>query len=295
MSCPVDSIGLWGIFMQQHVLLSTKQKPAPAARLRLPRLHIRLRTAAGVIGILLIYLVWEVITRLELYPAFIIPPPGEVWEKFITVVQDGRLWLHASTTLGEIALGMSVGVPLGIFVGSLLAKSRALEAALSPLLLAAQSTPIVAYAPVLVIWFGTGTTSKVLICALIVFFPMMVNTLSGIRAVAPEHHELLNLYGASYTERYLKLELPSAISVIMAGLRVSATLAVIGAVVGEFISANAGLGFWIKLARDQYDTALVAVAVITLAVIARSLYGLVALLERRLLRWRPPVYSLIDE
>jgi NitT/TauT family transport system permease protein len=249
---------------------------------------VHLRTAAGFLGIFGLYLLWEVVTRLELYPAFIIPPPGEVLEKFITVVQDGRLWLHTSTTLGEIALGMLIGVPLGVLTGSLLGKSRALEAALSPVLLAAQSTPIVAYAPVLVIWFGTGITSKVLICALIVFFPMMVNTLSGIRAVSPEHHALMDLYGASPAERYFRLELPSSLGIIMAGLRVSATLAVIGAVVGEFISASAGLGFWIKLARDQYDTALVAVAVLTLAVIARGLYGLVALAERYLLRWRPP-------
>lgn len=262
------------------------REAAPARRhlrLSLPRL----RAAAPWAALALIVLAWELVTRLQIYPAFIVPPPAAVWEKFAQVLGDGRLWLHTSTTLGEIALGLLFGVPVGVALGYLLAKSEIVEAALSPVILAAQSTPVVAYAPILVIWFGTGVTSKVFICALIVFFPMLMNTMVGIRSTPVEQRELMRSLQASRLHTFIKLEVPAALPVLLGGLKISATLAVIGAVVGEFISANAGLGFWIKLARDQYDTALVIVAVLTLAALARLMYGGIALLERRLLHWRP--------
>jgi len=229
---------------------------------------------------------WEVVTRLELYPDFIVPPPAAVWDKFLVVAGDGRLWLHLSTTLTEIVLGLLIGIPFGLSLGYALAKSRLLEAFVSPLVLAAQSTPVVAYAPILVIWFGTGLESKVFICALIVFFPMLLNTLVAVRGVPEPERDVLRTYSASRWQTLTRLEIPASLPILFGGLRISATLAVIGAVVGEFISANAGLGFWIKLARDQYDTALVAVAVITLAVLARVLYGLVSVAERLLVRGR---------
>lgn len=262
---------------------AVRQRPFRTFRPALPRL----RSIAPWAALVLIVLCWEIITRLQLYPAFIVPPPAAVWEKFLQVLGDGRLWLHTSTTLGEIALGLLAGVPIGVALGYLLAKNEMLEAALSPIILAAQSTPVVAYAPILVIWFGTGITSKVFICALIVFFPILMNTMAGLRSTPTEERELMRSLSAGRLQTFTKLEVPAALPVLLGGLKISATLAVIGAVVGEFISASAGLGFWIKLARDQYDTALVIVAVLTLAAMARLMYGGIALLERRLLHWRP--------
>jgi NitT/TauT family transport system permease protein len=172
----------------------------------------------------------------------------------------------------------------------LIAKNRLLEDLLSPLIVALQSTPVVAYAPLLVIWFDTGSdnrlVSKILTCALIVFFPILLSTVVGIRNTPTPLHDLMRSLGASRWQMFAKLEVPAAMPVLLGGLKVSATLAVIGAVVGEFVSANAGLGFLMNLARNQYDTALVLVAVIALAVMARSLYGLVSLLERRVLAWQ---------
>ncbi len=234
----------------------------------------------------MLLLVWELITRMELYPPFIIPRPGDVWEKFLQVLADGRLWFHTATTMGEILIGLGIGVPLGVVLGYLLWRSKTLETLLSPLILAAQSTPVVAYAPILIIWFGTGTTSKVFICALIVFFPMLMNTLVALRNVPVDQRELMCSLSASRWQTLWKLEFPAAMPILFSGLKVSATLAVVGAVVGEFLSANAGLGFWIKLSRDQYDTPLVAVSVIMLAVLARLMYGIVSLIESRWLHWR---------
>jgi NitT/TauT family transport system permease protein len=229
---------------------------------------------------------WEAITRLRIYPEFIIPTPHAVLEQFWEVLLDGRLWLHTSTTLGQMGLGLAVGLSSGVALGYFIAKNRLLEQALAPIIVALQSTPVVAYAPLLVIWFGTGPTSKIVICALIVFFPMLMNTVVGIRTVPPSLRDLMSSLRATRWQTFMRLEIPSALPVLLGGLKVSATLAVIGAVVGEFVSASAGLGYLVKIARDSYDTPLVVVAILMLAFIARAMYGIVTLLERRFLAWQ---------
>jgi NitT/TauT family transport system permease protein len=235
---------------------------------------------------LMLLLFWQIVTMLEIYPAFIIPPPIDVAEKFYSVLLDGRLWLHTQATLSAVLSGLAVGVSLGLVLGYLIAKHPLLEDSLAPVIISLQSTPIVAYAPLLVIWFGSGPTSKVITSALIVFFPTLMNTVVGIRNVPQPLHDLMRALRASRWQTFAKLEVPAAMPVLIGGLKISATLAVIGAVVGEFISANAGLGFLITLARSQYDTSLVIVAVLTLAIIARILYWLVTLLERHVLAWQ---------
>jgi NitT/TauT family transport system permease protein len=250
-----------------------------------------LRTLLPILMLLGLLLIWELVTRAELLPAFIIPTPASVWERLLDVLADGRLWLHTHTTSTEMMLGLAIGIPLALLLGYFTAHSRTIEALISPLLLALQSTPVVAYAPVLVIWFGTGITSKIVICALIVFFPMWMNTVIAIRQISPFQREVIASMHGTRWDTFRKLEVPAALPVLLSGLKVSATLAVIGAVVGEFVSANAGLGQLIKLARDAYDTPLVAVAVLTLAALARLMYALVGLLERWLLRWQPDARS----
>lgn len=245
-----------------------------------------LRYLAAPLTLVALLALWQLIIMLEVYPAFIIPAPMSVWDKFVTVLGDGRLWLHTSTTLSAVLSGLVLGVLAGITLGYCIAKSPLLEMILSPIVVSVQSTPIVAYAPLLVIWFGSGITSKVVTSTLIVFFPTLMNTIVGIRTVSPALRDLMRVQRATAWQTFIKLEVPGALPVLLSGLKISATLAVIGAVVGEFVSATAGLGFLITLARSQYDTALVIVAVLTLAVIARTLYGLVTLLERYLLRWQ---------
>ena len=244
------------------------------------------RSFAPLLGVAAILVLWQLVTMLRIYPAFIIPPPAAVFEKFVDVARDGRLWLHTSTTLWQMLVGLGTGLAAGVTLGYAMAKSRALEDILSPIVIAFQSTPVVAYAPLLVIWFGSGATSKVITSALIVFFPMLMNTIVGVRNVPPSLRDLMRSLRATRWQMMTRLEIPAAMPILIGGLKVSATLAVIGAVVGEFVSANAGLGFWIKLARDQYDTPLVVVAVLMLALIARSMYGLISLLERRVLAWQ---------
>lgn len=239
-----------------------------------------------VLTLFLLLLIWQSVVSLKLYPAFIIPAPLAVLEKAYEVILDGTLLLHVQATLIAVAAGLLMGITAAVILGYGIAKSRALDAALSPLIVAFQSTPVVAYAPLLIIWFGSGPTSKIVTSALIVFFPMLMNTVIGIRGVPPSLRDLMRSMQATRWQTFIKLEIPAAMPLLIGGLKISATLAVIGAVVGEFVSANAGLGFLINLARSQYDTPLVIVAVLTLTLMARLMYGAVSLLERRVLAWQ---------
>lgn len=229
---------------------------------------------------------WQGVVSWQNYPDFILPTPAKVGATFIRVFVDGTLWHHAQTTLFQIFCGLALGLSTATIMGYILAKSDLLEKLISPYLVALQSIPVVAMAPLLIIWFGSGSLSKILICALIVFFPALINTIVGLRAIDPTMRELMHAFKATRWQIFLLLELPGAMPVLLGGLKVSVTLSVIGAVVGEFMGANQGLGFLINQARGLFDTPLVFVAILSLVIITLSLYGIVSLLERRLLHWR---------
>ena len=199
---------------------------------------------------------------------------------------DGTLLEHSLVTLSEVLLGLLAGSLLATFLGYWLARSILLERTLSPYLVASQAVPVVAVAPLLIIWFGPGMISKVLICALIVFFPVLVNTIVGLRAVPESLRDLMHALKATRLQMLLYLQIPSALPVFLGGLRIGATLSVIGAVVGEFIGADHGLGFLINIGRGMYDTSLVFVSIFTLVIMALALYGLVVLAERLTLGWQ---------
>ncbi|MGV8049544.1 MAG: ABC transporter permease [Anaerolineaceae bacterium] len=244
------------------------------------------RIVMFLLAILAAVAVWELLYLLLDLPNFILPSPAMVWKKFIQVIQNGLLWRHFSYTLLEVLLGLLIGSLLASLLGYWLSKSPRMERFLSPYLVASQSIPVVAIAPLLVIWFGPGLSSKVLICSLVVFFPVLVNTLVGLREVPQDLHDLMRSMKATPAQTLRYLELPASLPVFLGGLRVGATLSVIGAIVGELVGSDRGLGFLINVGRGQYDTALVFVAVITLMVLASSLYGLILLLESRLLSWQ---------
>ncbi|MCX6078908.1 MAG: ABC transporter permease [Chloroflexi bacterium] len=238
------------------------------------------------VAILVVLAVWEALTRFGSLPAFILPSPAMVAERFSTTMADGSLLRHTAVTLFEVLMGLLTGTCSAILFGYAIAKSKLFEQLASPFLVASQAVPIVAIAPLLVIWFGQGIFSKVLICALIVFFPVLVNTVVGLRAVPRSLNELMRSLHATRWQMLRLLEIPSALPIFLGGLQIGATLSVIGAVVGEFVGADKGLGFLINVGRGQYDTALVFVAVFTLVTLALTLYGIVIYLEHRLLAWQ---------
>lgn len=257
--------------------MSTSHKPSSIRSH--PLLAVGLSVGFGLAG-------WELAARFSGLPAFMLPSPGQVWQRTTQAVFDGTLLYHSGITLLEIVLGMIVGVGLAVGLGYLLARSRRLERILSPYIIASQAVPIVAIAPLLVIWFKTGILSKVLICALIVFFPVLVNTIVGVRSVPEDLRDLMRSLKASRWQTLRLLELPAALPVLFGGLRIGATLSVIGAVVGEFAGSDRGLGFLINVGRGLFDTALVFTAVFSLVILALGLYGGVVLLENRFVRWQ---------
>jgi len=256
-------------------------EPAPTrAPGALSRLLFFLALAAGTL------LVWEAITRSGALPGFLLPAPEAVAERLAATLREGSLLRHTLVTIREILGGLAIGLVAGTSLGYLLAKSRRAERMLSPYIVASQAIPVVAIAPLLIIWLGPGQLSKILISALIVFFPILISTIAGIRSVPQDLRDLMRSLRASRGQTLRLLEIPAAAPFLLGGLKIGSTLAVIGAVVGEFVGANEGLGFLVNLGRGLYDTALVFVALLVLITIALSLYSLAALLERRALAWR---------
>lgn len=229
---------------------------------------------------------WQALVWINNFPAFILPSPWVVASRLATVAADGTLLKHTLVTLGESLSGLTAGLIVAAVLGYFIAQSRTVERLIAPYIVASQSIPIVAIAPLMVIWFGSGLTSKVLVCALIVFFPVLINVIVGVRSVEPDLRDMLRSLRASRWQTFTQLELPAAMPMVLGGLKIGATLSVIGAVVGEFSGANSGLGFLITAARGQFDTPLVFVAVLALVAVAMTMYGAVALLERYLLAWR---------
>jgi NitT/TauT family transport system permease protein len=244
-----------------------------------------MRRAAGALVSLAAFLaLWKGVTVIGGYPVYILPPPEAVAERAAEAMASGLLWRHTSLTLLEIVLGFAIGASAALLAGIALGKSIVVERVLSPYIVAAQAVPILALAPLLDIWFGGGFLARVVVCALIVFFPIAIATMVGIRSADPLLDEMLRSLGARAGQRTRLLEIPSALPVIFGGLRVGVTLAVIGAVVAEWASAGGvGLGVLINIANQGlFDTPLMFVALATLAVLGLTFYGLVVLLERRL-------------
>ena len=228
-------------------------------------------------------LVWKAIVVVGGLPPFILPPPETVAERFVSAWLDGTVWPHFITTLVEIALGLAVGVALALLAGYGLARSALFERLASPYLVAAQAIPILALAPLLVLWFGNGLASKVVICAVIVFFPVAIATMVGIRSVDGRLIELGRSLRATDRQILATIEIPGALPSIFGGLRVGVTLAVVGAVVGEWAGASRGLAVLLNLARGSlFDIPLMFATLVSIALVGVALYLGVVVLERRL-------------
>jgi NitT/TauT family transport system permease protein len=227
--------------------------------------------------------VWKLVVIVGGLPVYILPPPETVAVRFVTAWADGTIAPHAWTTIVEVALGFAVGAGSGLVAGYALARSRLIERLVSPYLVAAQAVPILALAPLLALWFGPGLLAKVIICGLIVFFPVAIATMVGIRSVDRGLLELGRSLRANRRQVLLTLEIPAALPSIFGGLRVGVTLAVVGAIVGEWAGADRGLGLLVNLARGSlFDIPLMFATLVTIALLGIACYLLVVLAERRL-------------
>jgi NitT/TauT family transport system permease protein len=230
---------------------------------------------------------WKLLVLAGGYPPFILPAPEAVATRFVEAWGDGTIAPHFLRTVSEIVLGFGIGAGTALVVGYLLARLPLVERLASPYLVAAQAVPVLIFAPLLALWFGPGIGAKVLICALIVFFPIAIATMVGIRAVDDRLLELARSLRATRLQVITTLEVPAALPSIFGGLRVGATLSVVGAIVGEWAGADRGLGLLVNIARGSlFDIPLLFATVVTIALLGIGLYLLVVVAERLVVRPR---------
>jgi putative hydroxymethylpyrimidine transport system permease protein len=234
---------------------------------------------------------WELAARWDLIAdalnirPFLIPAPSDVLE---SLWNDRELLAtDAWVTAKEVLLGFGIALVLGFAFAVCLHLSDTLRRALYPLLVASQTVPVIAIAPILVVWLGFGIGPKLAIIALVCFFPITVNTLDGLRAVDPDLPRMMRTLDAGRGQILRRVEIPSALPYLLSGAKVAAAISVIGAVFGEWSGADEGLGHLILIAQGQLQTARVFAAVVVLSALALALFGALALIERRLAWWSP--------
>lgn len=226
---------------------------------------------------------WEAAARLGVAEDYLLPAPSEVAR---ALVEDRDLLMpDAWVTAQEVLLGFAIAVVLGIALAVLLHLSPVLRQAVYPLVVASQAVPMIVIAPILVIWFGFGMAPKLIVIALICFFPIVVNTFDGLQSVDREQVKMLQTLNASRSDVFRYLELPSSLPYLFSGARIAVAVAVIGAVFGELVGSDAGLGHAIQIGTAQLLTARVFAAVVILSVMAIGLFALVAALERWAVPW----------
>jgi putative hydroxymethylpyrimidine transport system permease protein len=226
---------------------------------------------------------WELLARLGHVENYLLPAPSEVGR---ALVEDRHLLLPDTwVTAREVLLGFGLAVTAGLAIAIALHLSPVLRRALYPLVVASQAIPVIVIAPILVIWMGFGIAPKLIVIALICFFPIVVNTLDGLRSVDPEQVKMLRTLDASRWDVFRRLELPASLPFLFSGAKVAVAVAVIGAVFGELVGSDAGLGHAIQVGTAELLTARVFAAVLILSVMAIALFGLVAAAERRTVPW----------
>jgi len=235
---------------------------------------------------LLVLALWIAYVTLWSIPAYVLPHPLDVLERLAGQLWSGDILPHIWATIREAGLGFLLGSTMAVLIGTAISRSRFVEDVLRPYIITTQTTPLVALAPLFLVWFGFGILPKVLIAAIICFFPLLVNVMVGLRSVNPTERRLFQSLKASAWQMFIRLEVPSALPYVFAGLRITVVLSVIGSVVGEFVGAHAGLGYLAVTSGGNLDTELLFVAVLLLMTLGLTFYLLVLETERRVLFWR---------
>lgn len=258
-----------------------------AAQRRRERINYILLTVTGIIGLLLI---WEASVDLFKMPSYIIPPPERVLNALwsgLAVPLNSRVGFYVPlwNTLEHATLGFLIGASLGLIIGSLMAEYRPIEIILMPYAFALQSLPKIAIAPLVIVWCGFGNGSKVVMAAMLTFFPMLVNSFAGIRSTEPERIDLMKALSASRLQTYLRVKLPTAAPYIFAGLDMGVVYALLGTIVAEFLGAQEGIGVVITQAQAVTDVAGVFAALVILGGVGIALHMLIRITEKRVVHW----------
>lgn len=262
---------------------STTPDPAAASHAR----HAWLARVTNLRDALLVFVVgcalWEAGARLGLYPPYVLPAPSAIALRLVDTA--GLLWGHMLVTVAEIVGGFVLAAVVGVMLAAAIVFVPFVERAVYPWLVVVQVVPKVALGPLIIIWLGFGFLPKVLISFLLAFFPVMIDTIVGMKSVERDALFLMRSMGASRATTFFRLRLPHALPHLFGSLKVAITLATVGAIVGEFIGADKGLGYVLIFANGSMDTTLMFAALVWISVVALVLYAAVGVLERVLLRW----------
>ncbi len=239
--------------------------------------------AAPAAILILLLVAWHFSVTLFEVPEAILPTPGVIVARLIELWD--LLLVHSWPTIYQCVVGFALSVVFGVGLGILLALSRRFYQCFYPLIVAFQVVPKVALAPLFIVWFGLGTTSRVLLAFVIAFFPMIVNTYVGIQSTDPIMVRMARSFSASRWTIFFKIELPTALPFIFAGLKIGMTFAVIGIIVAEFVTAQRGLGYLMMFAEGNLDMPLLMAALFLLCIVGVLLYAAVALVEKLVVRW----------
>jgi NitT/TauT family transport system permease protein len=254
-------------------------RPHPALR-RLFELVDRL---AVVLTLASVVAAWQLAVDVLEIPRFVLPAPSDIW---VSIVEHwGALLAHAWVTLLETLAGFALSLAIGVPLAVLIVYSRIFDRVLYPILVASQAVPKVALAPILLVALGYSVLPKIIVAFLIAFFPVVVNTVTGLASVDRDTLNLMRSMGASKLDVFLKVRFPHAVPSMIAGFKVAIALAVVGAVVGEFVGSRSGLGYYMLLATGNFDTPLVFACVVFLTLMGIILFYTVGLLEVALGRW----------
>ncbi|MEE8449548.1 MAG: ABC transporter permease, partial [Thermodesulfobacteriota bacterium] len=229
---------------------------------------------------------WEVLVPVLEIPRFVLPTPSQILGEIFNV--PATLARHSLVTLYEILLGFLIGVGVGVGLAISIVYSKVLEETIYPLVIFTQVIPKIAIAPLLIIWLGYGAPPKIVIVFLICFFPMVIDTAAGLKSVEEDMLHLIRALGATPWQIFTKIRLPNAMPYIFNGMKISVTLAVVGAIVGEFVGASEGLGYLILVGSANLETNLLFAAVIVLSLLGIVLFSLVRVLEKICIPWKPP-------
>lgn len=242
------------------------------------------RVIGPILVLFALLVIWQIWVRAADTPRWMLPAPTDIVE---SLREDWRLLAeHTRVTLTEVLVGFAIALVAGLMTGIAIDSSRLIERALYPLLIASQTIPMVVLAPLFLIWFGYGLLPKVLITALVAYFPLAVNTVDGLKSTDRELIKLLTSMGSSPWQIFRLAKVPSALPHIFGGARISVAFSVIGAVFGEFVGAKAGLGYLMDRSAPQFETPRVFACIVILAAMGVSLFMIVSLVERFALPWR---------
>lgn len=245
----------------------------------------------SIITLILLIIIWELAVKFLDIKEYLLPAPSKIWKKIVTNLP--LLLEYSRITAWEILLGYLMSIVVGIPLGLMIFYSRHLERIIYPLLVASQTIPKIALAPLLIIWFGWGIWPKILISFLIAFFPIVVDTVVGLKQTEPEMIYLVRSMGANRTQIFFKISLPNALPNIFGALKVASTLAVVGAVVGEFVASDAGLGYLLVVSQGYMDTASMFAGIVFLSMLGIIFFFIIEIIERIAVPWKIEKESIL--